>query len=106
MFEKVEADGHGFLVGDLEGVVWLESFEVRGNAALADPFRDRAAFSLQLAIRVIVEERRAGRVGKTDRDIGISLAKRLGDAGQRSPCSDRRDEAVDPAASLLPDFGT
>ena len=49
--DQVEDDRQRFLVGDLVGDVGRETFEIGGDAALADAFGDRAAFGLELACR-------------------------------------------------------
>ena len=98
MLEQVEADRDRFRVGNLERVVDRQAFEIGGDAALADPLGDRAAFRLELAGRVVTEQRRSGRVGEADGDVRIACAKGLRDPGQRSPGADGADEAVDLAA--------
>ena len=60
---------------------------------------------LQLAVGVVVAERRAVGVGEADPDRGLAGAEPVGDAGQRAAGADGADEAVDPAAGLLPDLG-
>src|SRR5215471_10458786 len=92
MFEKVEADGDRFLIWNLEGQVDLKSFEVCGDASLADAFGDRTAFGFQLTGRIIAEKRCARRIGKADDDIGIPFAKCLGDARKRTARADSANE--------------
>src|SRR3546814_1143954 len=81
-----------------------EAFQVRGDAALADAFADRAALGLQLAVGVEVVERGAHGVGEADDDVLLALAQRLGDAGEGAAGPDGADEAVDLAVGLVPDL--
>jgi hypothetical protein len=46
----------------------------------------------------------ARRVGQTDLDLGVALAQRQGDAGQRSAGAGGADESVYSARGLRPDF--
>ena len=61
---EVEQHRQHLLVGDLEPAVERRAFEIGGDAALADAFGDRVALGLQLAVRVIVVDRRAHRIGE------------------------------------------
>src|SRR5262249_42922153 len=98
-------DGNRFLVWYLEGPVDLKSFEIGSDTSLADAFGDRTAFGLELPGRLIAEERRAGRIGEADDDIGFPFAKCLGNPRKRAAGADRANESVDLAVSLFPDFG-
>src|SRR6185437_4409127 len=69
--QQVEDDGQGFGVRDLVGLVDLGAFEIGSDAALADPFSDRASFRLKHAVLVIIVERRAHWVREPDDDVGI-----------------------------------
>src|SRR6185503_19584321 len=95
MAEEVEGDGEAFAVGDEEGFVGLEAFEVGGDPALADPLGDRASFGLQLAGGVVTVERCAGYVGERDDDVAIAVAQARGNSGEGAAGSDRADEPVD-----------
>ena len=106
MFQQIEDDGQGFLVGNLIGVVDRRAFEIGGDAALADAFGDRGALRFQFAGLDPGIDRGAQRIGGGDADLRIALLERDGDAGQRAAGADRAGEAVDLAVRLLPDFGT
>ena len=55
---EIEDRSQHLLVGDAVGVVDLQPLEVGGDAALADAFADRGSLGLQLAVRVVLVERR------------------------------------------------
>ena len=54
VLQQVEADRDQFFVGDPEGVVDGQAFEVGGDASLANALCDRAAFRLELPACVIM----------------------------------------------------
>src|SRR5690606_37294323 len=87
------------------GLVDLQTFEVGGDATLADALADRAAFGLQLAAGVVAVEGGAVRVGEADDHVGILLAPGHGDARQRAAGPHRADKAVHLAPRLAPDLG-
>ncbi len=91
-------------IGDEERFVDLQALEVRGDAALADAFGDRAALGLELAGRVVTVERGARHVGERDDDVFAPLAQSSRNSGQSPAGADRADEAVDLAVGLLPDL--
>ena len=82
--DQVEDDRQRFLVGDLEGEVRREAFEIGGDAALPDAFGDRAALGLQLAFGVEAVERRAQRIG--ERDLDVRVLRLQADARRRPAC--------------------
>ncbi len=78
--DQIEHGSDRFGIGDPEGVIDREPFEICGNAALADAFGHRTALARQFARRVITEQCGAGRIGYTDRDVRLALAQRRGAA--------------------------
>src|SRR5680860_1067069 len=61
--QEVEDDGQRFGVGDLVGLVDLGPVEIGGDASLADPLGDGAAFGLEHAVLVEIVERGAHGIG-------------------------------------------
>src|SRR5665648_37075 len=102
--QQVEHHGQRLRVGDLVGRVDLGPLQIGGDAALANPFGDGAAFRLELAVLVEIVERSPHRVGEADDNIGIVLLQPHRDAGQRATGADRADEAVDFAVEVAPNL--
>ena len=67
--ERLTRIKHDQGVMDLEGIVDHRVDKILRDAALTDPFRDRAALGLQLAGLVIAVERRAAWIGQCDADL-------------------------------------
>ena len=103
--QELEDERHRLRVGDAVGHVDAQALEVRGDPPLADALGHRRALGLQRAVRVVVPERRAFRVGEPDPHRGRAGAQPLGDAGERAAGAHRADEAVDAPVHLLPDLG-
>ena len=59
VLQQVEDDRQRLLIGNLIGLVDRGAVEVLGYPALADALGDGAAFGLELAVRVVVVERRS-----------------------------------------------
>ena len=72
---------------------------------LPDPFGDRAALRLELAVGVVIVERRAHGVREADGYRGLALLERHADPGERAAGADGTDEAIDLAPGLFPDLG-
>ena len=103
--QQIEDDRQRLGVGDLVGLVDHRTFEIGGDAALADAFGDRASFRLELAVLVVIVERRAHRIGEADGDVLVLRLQPHGDAGERAAGADGADEAVDLALRVVPDLG-
>src|SRR4029453_3571297 len=76
--------------------------DIPGDAPLADPFGDGAAFGLQLAGGEVGIHRGAGGGGACDLDVRGAPLGRHRDAAQGAAGADRADEAIDLAVCLLP----
>src|SRR5262245_9632747 len=101
---EVENDPNGLGILDLVGLVDLGAFEILGDAALADPLGDRAAFGFQLAVLVVVVERGTHRVGNTDHDVRVVRFETHRHAGKSAAGAYGADEAVDLAVEIAPDL--
>src|SRR3546814_9159971 len=73
--------------------VYRRTLEVGGDPALADALGDRAALGLQLAMRIVMVEGGAHRVGEADPDLRVAALEVHADARQRAAGADRADEA-------------
>ena len=79
-FEQVEDQGDRHLIGDAADEIGGEALQICGDAPLPDPLRDGAALGLKLALRVVVEERRAVRVDQTHLDaFRLKVGRHPGD---------------------------
>ena len=79
--------------------------KIGGDPPLPDPFRDRRSFGLQLAMRVVVVERRAMRVGQRDADGLVECLEAQPYPGNRTTRTRRTGKTVDPVIELLPQLG-
>ena len=91
-------------VGDLKRGVNRCAFKVLGDAALADPLRDRRALCFQLAGRVVGVERGAGRVGQRGADGGTLGFEHTRYTSQRASRTDGCNETVNLAIRIGPNF--
>src|SRR3546814_11567130 len=92
------------LIGNAELGVDGRTLQIGGDAALPDPFGDRRAFGLQLAMRIIIVERRTIRIAKRD---GYILILRLQAKAKPPNCAAltrRPGEPVSPAVPPPPHF--
>src|SRR4029079_3097676 len=103
--KQVEYDGQRLCVRNLIGLVDHGTFEIGGDAALADAFGDRASFRLELSMLVIIVERSAHRIGDADGDVLVLRLQSHGNAGERAARADSTDKAVDLALRVVPDLG-
>jgi hypothetical protein len=88
----------------LIGKIGCEAIEICCYAALANALGDRTALGLQLARGVIAKQRGAERIGDGNLHCAGFFLQARANAGQRAAGADRRDETVDLAIRLLPDF--
>src|SRR5690606_27011897 len=104
LFEELEDDSHGLLILDPPGMIDLDTFQILSDAALADAFGDRAAFSLQLARRVVAVERSSRRIGEANLDVLALGLQADRDAAERAAGANRTAEAIDLPLRLLPNL--
>src|SRR5215475_6218090 len=102
--EQIEDDRQRLVIGHLQRVVDRRTLQVLGDAALTDPLGDRVALGPQLAVLVVVVQRRAEWIGEYDAHRRLALLQGQADAAERAAGADRRDERVDRTAGLLPDL--
>ena len=102
--QQIEDDRQRLGVGDIVGHVDRQPFEIGGDPALPDAFRNRRAFRFQRAMGVVVVERGPVRVRQPDPHARVARPQALGDPGERAARPDCADEAVHPPAGLRPDL--
>src|SRR5689334_24047078 len=102
--QQIEDDGKRLGIGHLIGLVDLGALEIGSDAALADPFGDRASFGLEHAMLVVIVEGGTHGIGKTDDDVGVVLLPAHRHAGKRAAGPDRADDAIDLAVEFLPNL--
>src|SRR3546814_7251125 len=94
MLEQIEHDRNSLIVGYLIGIIGNKAFEVRRYPPLTDPFGDRGPFGPQFTARVVTEESCSHRIGKRDRDVGITGFESHADTGKRAAGANRAYETI------------
>src|SRR5438874_7550512 len=91
---------------DVHGLIDRRALEVAGDAADADPFRDRAAAGCpeRPAAHVFIQTT-ARRVGEHAANGGAARLEVLRDARERAAGAGGGDEGIDAAVGLSPDLG-
>src|SRR6476620_10574662 len=102
--QEVKYDRQRLGIWDLIGLVDHRTFEIGGDAALTDPFGNRASFRFEPSVLIIIVEGRAHRIGDADGDIFVPRLEPHGNAGERAAGAHGADEAVHLALRIVPDL--